>query len=143
MSVGATSGTLVMYVASQAGLPGGLIGEIPFAFGARLASLFVPFAGLAQAKEVNAAQAADEGDPDELPPSARQCILLVLDYAKRYGWSVHLVDVTRQRVSESEILGSLGAEAHLPLLVRPDRARLEGEEQFTPSAVRKFLRRRR
>ncbi len=143
MSVGYTSGTLVMYVTSEPGLPGALIGDVPFAFGARLASLFVPFAGLAQAKEVNAAQAQALGNSDELPSSARQCIILVLDYAKRFGWSVHLVDVTRQSVSESEILGSLGADVHLPLLVRPDSARLEGEEQFTPSSVRKFLRRLR
>jgi hypothetical protein len=141
MSVGATSGTLVMYVASEPGVPGALIGDIPFAFGARLASLFVPFAGLAQAKAVNTAQQADLGNSDELPASARQCIILVLDYAKKFGWSVHLVDVTRQSISESQILGSLGADVHLPLLVRPDRARLEGEEQFTPSTVRKFLRR--
>ena len=50
---------------------------------------------------MNTAQAQALGNPT-LPSSDRQCIILVLDYAKRFGWSVHLVDVTRQSVSESK-----------------------------------------
>jgi len=154
MSGADSSRTLVMYVASQPGLAENLVGAIPYSFGARLVSMFFPFGSLSYPQKVEKAQVAarsparsqgetalpaGEEGPDELPSAAHQCVLLVLDVAKGFGWSVHVVDVTRQPVAEGEVLESLGGDVELPLLLRPDGARLEGDVQFTPHRVREFL----
>ncbi len=145
---------LAMYVAGQPDLTGFGAGSSRFSFGGRLASMFVPGAGLAYTTRVSppapSGTAADSGPQPEADPAAdpaysdlalptRQSLAIVLDYAQKFGWSVHIIDVTRQLVPESEILASLGGDVTLPILVRPDGGRLQGEEQFTPGRIRRFL----
>ncbi len=129
--------TVVMYVAGEPGLHPNIDSAVP-GFTGRLATVFLPFSGLLMPRGASAAGIlAQPGEP--LPPIARQCIRLVLDLAKRKQWSVQVVDISQEKAAETQILAWLGPDVHLPVLLRPDGARLVGEEQFTPGRIRKFL----
>ncbi len=137
MATGIPTRTLVMYVASEPGLHANIESAVP-GFTNRLATLFVPFSGLTMARGVSAAAILAKPGED-LGLVARQCIRLVLDVANKKQWSVQVVDLSQQKGAESQIQASFGYDVHLPVLVRPDGARLMGEEEFTPGRIRKFL----
>ena len=64
---------------------------------------------------------------------------MVLSLAAKCGVTVRVIDVDRPG-PEAELVGRwVSAEDPLPLLVRPDGARLEGDEAFQPARVAEFL----
>jgi len=77
-----------------------------------------------------------------LPPEQVDCINLVLQLARREGRDVTIVDVDRAEGRQDLIDRWVGADDSLPILVRPDGARLKGIEQFVPRKVRQFIRAR-
>jgi hypothetical protein len=149
MSGSPPSRELAMYVVGESDLGRYTSDSMRISVGGRFVSMFVPFAGLAYAKKADPTTATGppagsrprpQGASDSgLSLVTRQCLAMVLDYAKRFGWSVHIIDVTQQSVPESEIVASLGPDVTLPVLVRPDGARLQGDEEFTPGRIRRFL----
>jgi hypothetical protein len=150
MSVGTASQRLVLYVASEPGsywpeLGTGSAGGVPAMFRTSLARLFVPGGGRSSPlPAVPPVAVSDTPDiPADLPPSVEQCVALVLDLARRSGWSVRIVDVTGGPAALEDGTLPPGDGAVFPVLVRPDGARLQGEDQFVPSTVRRFLADRR
>jgi hypothetical protein len=78
-----------------------------------------------------------------LPSSQQQCALLVLSVAPRTGWAVNVVDVNRPGEQRGLVERWVRPTDVFPFLLRPDGARLEGQEQFNPATLRRFLRRPR
>ena len=136
MAVGASPDALVMYVSSEPGQFHGNLTYVEPSFMGRLASMvFIPSMwGRRPFEDLSA-----PGHPeDDLSPQQAQCVRLVLDIASKSGRSVHLIDVSRQEVPQSDLESRLGGD-RFPILVRPDGARLSGEEAFTPGRVRRFV----
>ena len=69
-----------------------------------------------------------------------QCTRLVLEIAADEGRQVTVVDVNRADDHRDLVSRWVGPDELLPLLVRPDGARLAGAEQFVPKGVRRFIR---
>jgi hypothetical protein len=74
-----------------------------------------------------------------LPPQQIQAVNLVFDIAHRMKRSVGLIDVNRPGIHQELVAWWVGPEGVLPLLVRPNGARLQGLEGFTPGKVRRFI----
>jgi len=83
-------------------------------------------------------------------PSARDATLLIPadqvmaverlgDAVKGSPRTVRVVDVNRPGNDRYLVEGLVGPQDVLPILVRPDGARLEGAESFSPAALRKFV----
>jgi hypothetical protein len=86
------------------------------------------------------AAASTTGDrPWHLPPEQLRCVDLVLSVARRERKEVTVVDVNRASAQQALVDRWVGPKDVLPLLVRPDGARLEGVEEFVPQRVRRFL----
>lgn len=64
---------------------------------------------------------------------------LVLDVARRNGLSVKVVNVNDPGDDRVLTQRHLGPDDALPVLIRPDGARLAGEESFVPSTLERFL----
>ncbi len=84
----------------------------------------------------------DPDGPRHLPPPEVVCVDLVQEVAQATGWSVELVDVNNPGERAALVARYVSDNDVLPILVRPDGARLEGAEQFESRTVRRFLRRR-
>jgi hypothetical protein len=67
------------------------------------------------------------------------CLQIVLDAAKRQQREVLVVDVDRPGGQHDLVERCVGPEDVLPLLLRSDGARLEGQENFAPAKVRRFI----
>jgi hypothetical protein len=80
-----------------------------------------------------------EPPPWHLPPQVTLCVNLVLENARRTGRTVTVVDVDRAGPEQDLVDRWVGPNDVLPLLVRPDGARLEGIEEFIPQKVREFI----
>jgi hypothetical protein len=72
-------------------------------------------------------------------PETIDCANLVLDLAERVGKKVTLIDVDHAGADEPLAARWVRPSDVLPILVRPDGARLAGPEYFTPGRVRRFL----
>jgi hypothetical protein len=83
-----------------------------------------------------------ERDPWHLPREQNQCVLMVLEIADEVGRAVRMIDVNRASSAPELIARWVGPDDVMPLLVRPDGARLEGLHELVPGAVRRFLRSR-
>ncbi len=79
--------------------------------------------------------------PWEFPIDVRQCLELVLDLARRLGKKVVVIDVNRPGDQTEVARRWADADPLYPLLVSALGDRLEGLSDFTPTAVRDFLRR--
>ena len=114
---------------------------LPISRGARLLGFFLPFPVSTRfsAAAPPEADLAPFGSEHGLSSPEAQCLALVLDLARRHHRSVYVVDVNHQERPASEIESDLG-EPPFPVLLRPDGARLEGTDSFTPRTVRRFLR---
>lgn len=76
---------------------------------------------------------------EPIPPEHVRCAQQVLDVAKRSKREVRIVDVNRPGDDGALVARYVDVNDVLPILVRSDGARLEGEEAFTRSAIRRFL----
>jgi|HubBroStandDraft_1064217.scaffolds.fasta_scaffold14723_6 hypothetical protein len=76
-----------------------------------------------------------------LPPEQVHCINTVLEVAEQEDRKVAVVDVDRSDGRQDLVARWVGPDDVLPLLVRPDGARLQGIENFSPRTVRRFVRR--
>lgn len=87
------------------------------------------------------AESARSGTPPKvgLPRQQSQCLAMVLDLARRARRTVRVVDVSRESVPREVVEDPGGEPRFFPILVRPDGAQLSGEEEFTPSRVKRFL----
>ena len=101
------------------------------------ASFFVPgtlFLGASRRGEPRPPEA-----PWLIPPSQMLCVERLAKAVERSGATVKVVDVNRPGDDRALVERYVNAEDVLPIVVRPDGARLEGEEAFTPAALRKFV----
>lgn len=80
-----------------------------------------------------------EGPPWHLPREMMMAIQLVCEAASRVGRHVRLVDVNRAGPDEELVQRWVGAGDIFPLLIRPGGGRMEGTENFTRRAVRRFV----
>jgi len=127
---------VVMYVRSQAPEPGPSFEYNSTSITSRLKSMVLP-----TGRSVEKGDAHPPAPPgaDELPRQQAFCVRLVLDIARRVGCPVHVVDVSRPSALHEVLETPPGETEGFPVLVRPDGARLSGEEEFTPGRVRQFL----
>ena len=118
---------------------------------ARLTGMVSP-GGATLPKSLRSQYSKDSWGPDDLPqspssdqvswhlpPSQMACLDIVLEAAKRQQRTVLVVDVDRPGEHRDLVNRYLGPDDVLPLLISPDGARLEGEEEFTSTKVRKFI----
>ena len=64
---------------------------------------------------------------------------MVLDIAKKHNLSVKVIDVNNPGADDGLVRRHVGSDGVLPLLVRPDGARLERGASFVPEIIDKFL----
>ncbi len=138
-------GTLLLFVASEPGPgPASLPSQKLFSF-ARASGAFLPpilFLGSYDRSPPPGTPAS--GDPDgptgrHLSPETIDCANLVLVLAERAGQQVALVELDGSPGSGPLADRWVRPRDLLPVLVRPDGARLVGPEYFTPARVRQFL----
>lgn len=138
-------GPFVMYVRSQPREPRPAMELVSTSVMSRLASTLVPPIFWEHPGETEGAASPPSvvgmspEEVDRLPEVQLQCVVLVLDAARRIGGSVRLVDISRPRSPDEPPGPRPDAEEFFPILIRPDGARLAGELEFTPGKVRKFL----
>jgi len=77
--------------------------------------------------------------PDQVFGEAGRIGRLVLDVARRNGLSVKVVNVNHPGDDRALAQEYVAADDDLPVLIRPDGARLSGEESFVPSTLERFL----
>ena len=132
--------TYVMYVRGLRPYEGPRT-PLPISRGAHLLGFFVPIPVSARfrAAVMPEADLAPFGSEHGLSRPEAQCLALVLDLARKLHRSVYVVDVNHQERPASEIESDLG-DPPFPVLLRPDGARLEGTDSFSPRSVRRFLR---
>ncbi len=91
---------------------------------------------------------AERGVDADLPPGApawrlplpqMQCAEMLLEITRERGQSVQLVDVNRPSGNQGLVDQWVGPDDLLPLLVRPDGARLSGIEAFVPGTLKRFV----
>ncbi len=64
---------------------------------------------------------------------------LVLEIAKTLRCRVKVINVSNPRGDGALATRYVGPDDELPMLVRPDGARLSGDEEFVPGTIRRFL----
>jgi hypothetical protein len=77
--------------------------------------------------------------PTQLFGEHARCGRMVLEIAAKLGVVVSIVDVRRAGSQALLRQYQIDPDSDLPILVRPDSARLTGEEAFVPNAVERFL----
>ena len=78
-------------------------------------------------------------EPWHFPPEMVKHVNLVLEVAQREGRTVTIVDVNRAGEHLDLVHRLVGPNNVVPILVRPDGARLEGTENFVPDVLRQFM----
>lgn len=87
-------------------------------------------------------------DPSDLPAGPvpwyvpgyqMMCVEMVVEIAEPMGQAVKVVDVNLPGDDRELVEEFVGSSDVLPILVRPDRKRLEGLESFRPSRLKEFL----
>lgn len=81
-----------------------------------------------------------EPHPWHLPPQQTLCVNLVLEVAHELEREVTVVDVDQPEGRQDLVKRWVGPADVVPVLVRPDGARLSGLEKFTVPKLRKFIR---
>jgi len=130
---GPAPGTVVLFVAGDPDLGEGL----PTRFVPGFWRFFIPQRLFRDAPPVPRPTAADL--PLPLPPVQLMCAQRLLDAAKKAGRTVRFVDVNSPGANRDLVERYVGAGDILPVLVRADGARLEGEEAFRPGPLKRFL----
>jgi hypothetical protein len=88
-----------------------------------------------------ASSSGGKGKQDwHIPRAQNQCAQLAVDMARERGLRVMVVDVNHAGSLAELVTHWVSADDLLPLLVRPDGSRLQGEEEFVPRRIRAFLR---
>lgn len=82
-----------------------------------------------------------ENDEHKYPLDQVEVAQTVLDGAGPLGVQVEIVDVNLRGLDRAIVDRYVGPDDVLPVLARADGQRLVGSEEFTPGAVRGFLRR--
>jgi hypothetical protein len=85
-------------------------------------------------------EAVTDQTPWHLPPPEAQCVAVVVAIAAEVRRSVVIVDVNRTEGHADLVERWVRPYDLFPFLVRSDGQRLEGQGEFTPRKVRRFLR---
>jgi hypothetical protein len=101
------------------------------------------FAMLGTAGSEGGASGGGHTAADALPgqvygPAARSA-RMVVEIAQRHGLSVKVVDVDSPGEDRSLVERYVSADDDLPILIRPDGARLSGDDAFVPKTVERFV----
>jgi hypothetical protein len=139
---------LLMFVAGEPDTGEMRPGSMALSLPARLVGAVVPYQVLLASRGGDRAPSANGGGPSpgasrplRLPARQVHCVNWVLEAADLESRRVTLIDVNRVDAPQDLIHRWVGENDLFPILVRPDGARLEGEESFDVRKVRKFLRR--
>jgi len=104
------------------------------------ARFFLPAAAFGTGPEGSGARrAADPAGPTAFPPEQLMCAQRLIDLARKLGRKVQVIDVNRPEDARALVERYVGPDDVLPIAVRSDGERLEGEEAFTPAVLRGFL----
>ena len=95
--------------------------------------------GTGSASPGSGASRPEEARPWTLPAPQAQCVRLVMDIAESVQRRVALIDVNNSAGHDDIVRKWVGTDGLLPLLVRPDGARIQGLGEFVPRAVRRFM----
>jgi len=129
-------GGLLLFVAGDPDLAGRLA-LFPRSF-SRMAAFLVP-PGLLIARGTSATP-PDPTAPWLIPADQMMCVDRLAQAVQGTGQTIKVVDVNRPADDRPLVEQWVGPEDILPILVRPDGARMEGAESFSPAALREFLR---
>jgi hypothetical protein len=138
-------GSFVLFVAGEPDTGADPFKDVQTSIVRRLAGVVVGGAvvgghGKRKKREADERAASQGLPPWILPREQQQCIELVEDAAQELQRSVTLVDVNRPEGNQSLVDRWFTPDSILPLLVSPSGERLEGNERFTPTTIRRFLR---
>lgn len=81
----------------------------------------------------------DPAAPWLIPADQMMCVDRLAEAVQGTGRTVKVVDVNRPGDDRPFVERWVGPQDVLPILIRPDGARMEGAESFSPGALRKFL----
>jgi len=86
------------------------------------------------------AESGTAGGPEwYLPPDQMTSLNLVLDIAEHRGHEVIVIDANRPGNQQALVDQYVRPNDVFPILIRWDGARLEGDENFVPAKVRRFV----
>lgn len=128
-------GTVVLFLGSDPALAERL-GTRPTTLAWMSRFVLPPSLVLARAARTTGAPA---GEPGPFPADQVVCAQRVLDRAKKVRRTVQVVDVNRPGDDLALVQKYVAATDVLPILVRPDGARLVGTESFDARSIREFL----
>jgi len=77
--------------------------------------------------------------PWPIPADQLMALQHLAEVTRRTGTGVRVIDVNRPGEDRSLVERYVGPEDVLPVLVRPDGARLQGFEAFNPAGLRRFV----
>jgi hypothetical protein len=141
----APAGTdLILFVAGEPDTRIDAKRDLQLSYSQRVSGMFVPTSWFTGTRTKFAAPQDPEDHqelvyPWHLPREEILCVNLVLEVAEREGRNVTVVDVNRAAEHQDLVDRWVRVSDVLPLLVRPDGARLEGSENFVPRTIRHFM----
>jgi len=133
---------LILFVGGEPGPGLPSLHSNQYSFFARGAGGFAPpvlMMGLHEPASPPGTPRASDPDAWHLSPETIDCANLVIDLAERAHTPVTVIDVHRAGTDDELVRRWVNPTDLLPVLVRPDGARLAGPEYFTPGRVRKFI----
>lgn len=141
--VAAAGVDLVLFVAGEPDSGAPSPRDTTISMGSRVFGTIVPLS-LVMKSGQRPSYSPDSAEPPSprawrLPPQQIHCVNRVLHIARREGRTVTVVDVDRAAARQDLVDRWVGADDVLPLLVRPDGARLEGLENFGARSLRRFI----
>jgi hypothetical protein len=135
---------LVLFVAGEPDSGAPSPRDVTISMSSRILGSVVPLAAVTDSGLRRSGSAGSEGSPSprtwRLPPQQIHCVNAVLDIARREGRTVTVIDVDHAAARQHLVDRWVGPDDVVPLLVRPDGARLEGLENFGGRTLRRFIR---
>jgi hypothetical protein len=128
---------LLLFVSGEPGPPEDLSEGVVTSFWARLVGTVIPANWRTHGTQ--APPRPPPGPDWHVPRAEIMSVNLVFEVVREAGRTVTLVNVNQPSDHQPLVARWIGPDDILPVLVRPDGARLAGIEEFEPGAVRKFL----
>jgi hypothetical protein len=133
---------LVLFIGGEPGPALPSLHSNQLSFFARAAGAYSPpilMMGTHEPAPPQGSGAAADPNAWHFSPETIDCANLVIDLAQRAEKQLTIVDVDHSGADEGLVGRWVRPTDLLPVLVRPDGARLSGPEYFTPARVRQFI----
>ena len=145
MATGTPTRTVILYLGSEPAAlapTAGLLGEPQHSsptVGEALVTIFNFSDGLYWQQRRGEVPARPGGEPRRFRADASNSLRITVEVAQELGWVVRARDVNSPGGPAATSAKPPTSSETLPVLVRPDGARLAGVENFTRAKVRRFL----